>query len=516
MAPGSVFASGSVVAGRYVVVRALGQGATKHVYLAEDRLAGGQIALSVLHAVGAHVDPTLGARFSREARAASVLRSAFTVHVFDVGKLADGTRYAASEAVLGRGLDQALARGPIAPDLAARFACQILLALDEAHTIGIVHRDVKPENVMLESCPDGERARLTDFGLAKVLDQGLEGSQNLRTAQNVAIGTPEYMPPEQWQGARIDGRTDVYAVGVTLYEMLSGRLPFAANTLHALCVAHMTERPAALPKGLGALACALEPIVARALAKRPADRFPDARTMEQAIESVTGMRVDDVGTQVATGSTRPARIELTCDAWPGVVCLIASPEIVFGRDPTADIVVRCAPRTEEALAVERTVSLHHARLSWRGGRATLVDLGSRTGTRLGSQSIGSSAVALDDDSEFALGPLLRWRFRHAPAPPGELPRWACVTRLDSFGAAQTHVVVLREAKVSAGADAAVRLDKTDAAGDLLMFRVVDGIIAALPLGGSEPVPLQDGQKLRLGRLVISVAIEAARAQAQQV
>ena len=214
-----------MVAGRYAIVRPLGRGATKQVFLADDRLAGGQVALALLVADDG-IDPTMAARFSREGKAASVLRSRYTVQVFDSGKLADGTRYLASEAVIGRGLDEALGRGAVAPALAARWTAQVLVALSEAHARGIFHRDVKPENVLLAPSGAGEVAKLTDCGLAKVLDSALEGAMQLRTAQNVVLGTPEYMAPEQWQGGVVDARTDVYATGVMLYELLVGRPPF--------------------------------------------------------------------------------------------------------------------------------------------------------------------------------------------------------------------------------------------------------------------------------------------------
>lgn len=153
----------------------------------------------------------------------------------------------------------------------------MLAALAEAHGRGILHRDVKPENVLLAPSPAGEVARLTDFGLAKVLDVDLEGSMHLRTAQNIVLGTPEYMPPEQWQGQLIDARADVYATGVMLYELLAGRLPFSGPTVFAIFSAHLTHPPPPFPSGLPALARALEPVVIRALAKSPAARWATSR-----------------------------------------------------------------------------------------------------------------------------------------------------------------------------------------------------------------------------------------------
>jgi serine/threonine protein kinase len=277
-------AAGTVIAGRYAVVRLLGTGSTKQVYLADDRLAATPVALAVLVPTSGARDPTLAARFSREGRAASVLRSPFTVRVFDVGKLGDGTRYLVTEAVLGRGLDAALAGGPVPAVQAARWALHVLAALAEAHGRGIIHRDVKPENVLLAPFPGGEVAKLTDFGLAKLLDGSLEGSFQLRTAQNILLGTPQYMPPEQWHGHALDGRTDLYAVGVMLYEMLVGRVPFDGRTVAEVCTGHLTSEVPAFPAAVPAAMRALEPVVRCALEKRTTDRFPSADAMREAVE----------------------------------------------------------------------------------------------------------------------------------------------------------------------------------------------------------------------------------------
>ncbi|MEZ4394650.1 MAG: serine/threonine-protein kinase, partial [Polyangiales bacterium] len=174
---------GTLVVGRYQVVRSLGEGSVKRVFLAYDRLAQRQVALCLLRGEFGP-DTHIGARFSREGRAAAALLSPYVVRVFDVGKTALGTRYLATEAVLGRGLDEALAYGAVPARIAVLWAAQVLAGLEEAHRRGVVHRDVKPENVMLAS-GDGviETAKLTDFGLAKLADPSLEGSIHLRTTQ---------------------------------------------------------------------------------------------------------------------------------------------------------------------------------------------------------------------------------------------------------------------------------------------------------------------------------------------
>ena len=279
---------GTRVAGRYDVVRPLGRGAVKVVYLVYDVLARREVALSLL-VPRMGVDTTVGPRFSREARAASVLTSPYVVRVLDVGKTADGTRYLATEAVIGRGLDQVIEHGPAPTFAAAVWTAEVLAALAEAHGRGVLHRDVKPENVMLAPMPThpvGERAQLTDFGLAKVLDASLEGSVMLRTAQGVVMGTADYMPPEQWLGGAVDPRTDLYAVGAMFHELLTGSPPFRGATLADLCAAHLTAQVAPFARTLPEAVRAYEPVVRRALSKDPRQRFQGADEMRATLERI--------------------------------------------------------------------------------------------------------------------------------------------------------------------------------------------------------------------------------------
>jgi serine/threonine-protein kinase len=501
-------AEGSTVAGRYTIVRLLGRGATKEVYLAEDKLAGSHVALALLTGAGAS-DPVLAARFSRECRAASVLRSPHVVRVFDVGKLADGTRYLATEAVLGRELAEAMSHGPIGPELAARFVIHVLAGLAEAHQRGIFHRDVKPENVLLAPTNEGEIAKLTDFGLAKVHDASLEGSIMLRTAQNIVVGTPEYMSPEQWQGGRIDARSDVYSTGVMLFEMLLGHCPFESKVLHAICVGHLTSPVPDFPASASSAIRALEPVVRRSLAKNPDERFQSADEMRYAVEAASGLRLDYeecVTERNLLG--RFVRAELVCEAWPGAVSFIAASNVVLGRNSSAHVVVRCVPDNAENDVRSHTVSRQHAQLEWRGGRAVLNDLGSRSGTFVKGRAVTpNEPVELQNGDEIALGPHVRLAFEHAAAAAGELPRWARLVRTDDFGSGQVVVLVLTEAKISSAADASVWVPPGPAGGDMLRIRSDRTGLTVASLGAIEASPLTDGQTLRLGRLAISVALE---------
>lgn len=508
--------SGTLYAGRYAIVRLLGRGSVKQVYLAYDRLTQTQVALARL-AERHGSDASVGARFSREARASSTLTSPFTVRVFDAGKTADGERYLVTEAVLGRGLDQAVADGPVAPEFAATWTAQVLCALSEAHARGLVHRDVKPENVMLSPTQGdriGEVARLTDFGLAKILDQSLEGSIVLRTAAGVVMGTPDYMSPEQWAGAALDERADLYAVGIMLYEMLLGRVPFEAPTLLALAGLHCHAEVPPFPPDAPPQARAFEPIVRRALAKRPEDRYATAESMRSAVEAAGGIRLPPPPTVRALIPDDEVLhavgyVELMSDAGVGPVQVLATPRLLLGR--TGHVVARCLPPSDENDRRSRSVSRRHACIEWHGGYASIVDLRSASGTSVNGRSLapGREPFRLEHGDEIGLGPHVRFLFEHAPTTAGALPPWARLTRIDRHGAGITHVLVLTEATVACAPDAAI-VAPPEASTATLTLRARGGQLVALRDESEMPVALFDGQRWRLGDTTWTVAIHDRR------
>ncbi|MEI8255653.1 MAG: FHA domain-containing serine/threonine-protein kinase, partial [Deltaproteobacteria bacterium] len=438
-------ARGALVAGRYETVRLLGQGAAKQVFLADDRLTGEQVALALLRPQG-YADETVTARFMREGRIGSTLVSPYIVRVLDEGLLEDGSHYLVTEAVLGRSMEDALAHGAVAPELAARWTLQVLAALAEAHRLGIVHRDVKPDNVLLARTASGEIARLTDFGIAKLLDTSVETALTVETAANVMLGTPQYMSPEQWKSTSIDGRADLYATAVMLYELLLGCFPFEADSLEGLCYAHMGLPPRPFPSDLPAMTRALEPAVMRALAKEPEDRYASAEAMREAIEQSTGLHLHD-GTEEPelVYASRFARAELLSDLWPSSIQLLMSPTVVIGRSDDAQLTVRCLPDTPTNATYTKMISSRHALIDWRGGQARITDLGSKSGTAVGNLRVGSEPVSLVHGDEIAIGPHARLRYEHALVALGELPRWARFTRLDPWGCGRQHVLVLIDA-----------------------------------------------------------------------
>ncbi len=504
-------APGTRVAGRYEVERLLGRGSMKVVYLARDLLSRDHVAVALLDARGG-LDPTAGPRFSREARAASVLRSPFVVRVLDVGKTPDGARYLVTEAVLGRGLDEAIAYGPAPAGAAARWTAEVLTALTEAHGRGVLHRDVKPENVLLAPSPShpfGEVARLTDFGLAKVLDAELEGSVMLRTAQGAVMGTADYMPPEQWLGGPIDPRTDLYAAGAMLYELLTGRTPFRAETLQEMFAQHAVADVAPFGDAVPDEARAYEAVARRALAKRPRDRYQGADEMREALERAGGFRVEAPTMVDARDDGEDfVRAELVTDAGVGPVQLVCARRVVLGR--AGHVVLRCVPFTPDNDRRGRTLSRRHARVEWRGGAAYLCDLGSSSGTAVAGQVVPPDApgAALRHGDVIALGPYVRLRFEHAPTSPGVLPRWARLTRLDAFGAGLVHLMVLTEATLSHVDDAAVRIPEAGAEEARVVAR--EGRFELVTRDGVTPV--RDGLRVRLGGATLTFAQEIARTE----
>ncbi|MGE5229973.1 MAG: protein kinase domain-containing protein, partial [Deltaproteobacteria bacterium] len=255
----------TLLAGRYRIVSPLGSGGMADVYLAEDERLGRPVAVKVLKARLAADDEFLE-RFRIEAQAAASLSHPGIVAVYDRGS-ADGTTYIAMEYVCGESLKQRLRRdGALPPDEAVSVALAVLSALAAAHGRAIVHRDVTSYNVMLE---EGGRVVVTDFGIARMGDSAL-------TRTGAMMGTSSYLSPEQAQGRQADERSDLYSLGVVLYEMLAGRVPFRGETDVAVAMQHISSAPPN-PRTLSpGVPEALAGVVMRALSKDPADRYQSA------------------------------------------------------------------------------------------------------------------------------------------------------------------------------------------------------------------------------------------------
>jgi eukaryotic-like serine/threonine-protein kinase len=269
----------TALADRYRIEREIGAGGMATVYLAHDLRHEREVAIKVLRE---DLSASLGAgRFLREIKIAAQLQHPHILPLLDSGE-ADGLLFFVMPYVRGQSLRERIARGGELPvHEAVRLLTEVVDALAEAHAHGVVHRDIKPDNVMLS----GRHALVADFGVAKAISEAT--GRSMITTLGIAVGTPSYMSPEQAAAdPHVDHRSDIYAVGVMAYEMLSGRTPFAGSTPQQVLAAHVTEAPDPVSKRRPALPAALEAVVMRCLEKRPADRFQTAAELHAVLEQL--------------------------------------------------------------------------------------------------------------------------------------------------------------------------------------------------------------------------------------
>jgi hypothetical protein len=264
--------------GGYQLTSRLGRGGMASVYLARDQKLQRDVAVKLLHGVDA-TDPGFRARFEQEALATARLDHPNIVHIYDYGVEGDLT-FMVMEYCPNGTLFDLMARAsqqgkPIEPDYAASLVSQIAMALDFAHQHGIIHRDIKPSNILFAK--DG-RPVLADLGISKALT----GPKLTRT--QTTLGTPEYMSPEQGRGEQVDSRSDLYSLGVVLYEILAGRPPYAADTPWGVIYRHMSETPAPIRQQNPRVSVALASVLDRAMAKQPAERFQSGREFAEGLQ----------------------------------------------------------------------------------------------------------------------------------------------------------------------------------------------------------------------------------------
>lgn len=260
---------GNLIKGRYKVLTKLGEGGMGTVYLAEQVSVGRKVAIKVLLGNYASDDEFIG-RFRREARLAASLNHRNIVVLYDFDQAADGSLFIVMEYLNGEKLSDIIRRnGPLDVARATRLGLQIAEGLNAAHVAGVIHRDIKPDNIMVAGTGNSEEVKLMDFGIARLRDTG-KASQITRAG--LIVGTPEYMAPEQVEGGDVSDKTDIYALGVVLYEMLTGNVPFKAATPGAVLIKHLKERPLSLRKLRRELPVAVERVVMQALEKEPQKR----------------------------------------------------------------------------------------------------------------------------------------------------------------------------------------------------------------------------------------------------
>ncbi len=270
---------GSVLGGKYRIVRRIGTGGIGTVYAAEHVALGSKVAIKVLRGAAA-ADAAEIARLRREARVQVSIEHPNVVRTLDLDQMPDGSIYVVMELLLGESLAQRLKkRSPLAPGFAIPVFMQVCRALDAAHKKGVVHRDLKPGNVFI--CED-RTVKVLDFGMSKL------GEAESLTQEGYTLGTPEYMSPEQCIGAPLDGRSDLYALGVLMYEALAGELPIRAKSRRELLELHQRQAPVPMRQrrpelGLPPL---LDQAVLACLRKRPSGRPESARELERMLAAV--------------------------------------------------------------------------------------------------------------------------------------------------------------------------------------------------------------------------------------
>ena len=257
--------TGALIDGRYRVVSRLGAGGMADVFLVEDQQLGRKVALKLLHRRFSE-DPGFVERFRREAQAAASLQHPNVVQVYDRGGY-DATYYIAMEYLPGRSLKQLIRQeAPLEPIRAIDITLQILKAARFAHRRGVIHRDLKPHNVIVD---ESDNAKVTDFGIARA------GASDMTETGSI-MGTAQYLSPEQAQGHAVSAGSDLYSIGVVLYEMLTGRVPFDADSAVSIALKHVSEAPPPMSVFNPDVPPELEQVVMWALNKNPVDRPANA------------------------------------------------------------------------------------------------------------------------------------------------------------------------------------------------------------------------------------------------
>ncbi|HET7024248.1 MAG TPA: protein kinase [Gemmatimonadales bacterium] len=294
---------GQVIADRYHVTKKLGEGGMGAVYLAEHVKMGRKSAIKVMTGSMTN-DPDAISRFNREANNASRINHPNVCAIYDFGETPDGIIYLAMEFIEGKSLSGLLKEtGPLPLNRATAILRQTADGLEVAHELGIVHRDLKPDNIMIATQAGKDLVKVVDFGIAKAVGGDDTGQKVTKTG--LVVGTPEYMSPEQLSGDKLDGRSDIYSLALVYYRMITGALPFQAETSQETMIKRLTDDPMPLSQALptGHFPAGLQPVMDRALARYPNDRYASAAQFATDVEkALSGMSAAEQGATMVVGA----------------------------------------------------------------------------------------------------------------------------------------------------------------------------------------------------------------------
>jgi hypothetical protein len=471
--------SGKMLGG-YQILEEIGRGGMAVVYRAFQPSLNRHVAVKILPPYLA-LDAQFIERFVREARAAARLRHPNIVVIHDIAQQ-DGIHYIAMEYLEGQTLQRVIEQGgALSPVRAARITHQIASALDYAHHHGLVHRDIKPANIFVGA---DDHVTLTDFGIAKAASE----TQQL-TRTGMLIGTPEYMSPEQATGSAVDGRTDLYALGVVLYQMVTGRVPFSSTTPHAVLHAVIYEPPPP-PRQLNPrIPPGVEQVLLRALAKRPEERFQTGQALAQALDQArTGTTARPQPAQASQRRVRPvlplvlglaALMVLVLGGW-----LLIS---ILGPGPQSTPALLNPGGTETALALGYQVST----------TAAAAPAGDRAGTETAAAEATATAWALEQAKQLATAEEVQ-RQASLTAAAVNLEGAAAATQtaaalegtLEAIASTQTAAAVQGTLEAMAATETAVvRMTAEAMAGTMEAIAATQTAMAAVPT--DRPIPTRE-------------------------
>ena len=473
---------GVVVADRYVVLEKLGEGGMGRVYLAEHVRMGRRSALKVMHPGMMH-DADAIARFNLEAANASRISHPNVAAIYDFGETSDGLIYLAMEYIDGEPLTAIVEReGALQPARAAAIAAQVADALAAAHDMGIVHRDLKPDNVMVaRGRDDADVVKVVDFGIAKSTDAGTGPQRVTRTG--FIVGTPEYMSPEQLAGDPLDGRSDIYALGLVTFHMLTGSLPFPGATVQESMIVRLTERPRTLAEVRTGIPwpADLQAVLDRALAREAGHRHPTSHEFRRELLAAVA-HMPELDAADATTRLMQAPIPATRVAEPSP----GSPAVSAPSSATRAMQERPASRRRRPLAIYAAVGAAIVVLAAGGYAMTLGAAGDDDGSRLASATDPGSPPATALDSEDVDS-----RAREPVAPPIDAPAQRSGTSGPSSVAADAPGASARAPStpppVSAALDVRAALDALEVPSEELspergraMLARIDALLPSLP------------------------------------